>query len=927
MADYKDTLNLPTTDFPMRGNLPQREPNMLQFWQEIDIYNQLLMRNQGKPTFTLHDGPPYANGAIHVGHAMNKILKDMIIKSRWLLGFDCAYVPGWDCHGLPIEQKVEQKLGKPSEKLSASAFRAACRAFASEQVALQKPDFMRLGVFADWENPYLTMDFANEAAIVRALREIVAKNHVVKGFKPINWCFDCGSSLAEAEVEYQQKTSHSIDVSFAVKTPDELWNRLGIAPLDAAVDVVIWTTTPWTLPANVAVALHPDIEYGLFVADERWVIVAAELVESIKARWQSEKAWQELARVSGKALEGLKLLHPFAEREVPIINGEHVTLEAGTGCVHTAPAHGVEDYEVCKAYHIEMINVLLGNGVFSQEADLVAGLPMKQAEALILETLKTSGRLLQHSRFEHSYPHCWRHKTPTVFRATTQWFISMDKAALREKALADLENVSFTPAWGKARLVNMIAGRPDWCISRQRYWGVPLCFVAHKETGELHPDILAIMDKAAEQIAKEGIEAWFELPLEALIPKEDVEYYEKLNDVLDVWFDSGVTHYSVLRGRQRLSYPADLYLEGSDQHRGWFHSSLLTGAAIDGRAPYKALLTHGFTVDEQGRKMSKSLGNVVEPKKVISQMGADVLRLWVASSDYSAEVSLSENILKQRADAYRRIRNTCRFLLANLHDFDPNVHLVEKEQMLALDRYAVASAHALQEKLIEDYQRYEFHNIYQRLFNYCAVELGGFYLDVIKDRQYTVATDNLARRSAQTAMYHVLEAMVRWLAPICSFTAEEIWQHMPARAEKSVFFSQFYEQLFALTEADLPQAFWQLLMKCRDTVNAALEKARKEGVIGGSLEADIVLTVAPEDYAWLSKLGEELRFALIVSKVRLQAGDAAEGISVVVEKSGAQKCERCWHFVESVGQNPEHPHLCQRCVENISGAGEVRHYV
>lgn len=923
MADYKDTLNLPQTDFPMRGNLPQREPAMLAFWQDHHIYDKQRAAFAGRPAFILHDGPPYANGSIHVGHALNKILKDIITKSRHQLGFDSPYVPGWDCHGLPIEQKVEQQLGKPSVKVSATEFRAACRAFAESQVELQKADFIRLGVFGFWDKPYLTMQPQTEAGIVRALREIVQNGHVVRGFKPVNWCLDCRSSLAEAEVEYDDKTSESIDVRFAVRDVEDLARRFGLQAAPDAVDVIIWTTTPWTLPANLAVALHPELEYALIQANNRHIILAKEMIESVRARWQTEDEWQVLATVRGEALDKIVLAHPFIDRDSLVVLGDHVTLDAGTGCVHSAPAHGVDDFEVCRRYGIDVtVNPVMADGTFSADTPYFAGMNVFKANPAVVELLKEKDRLVHFEKIRHSYPHCWRHRTPTIFRATAQWFVSMDKNHLRRSALQGLEHVQFTPAWGRSRLTNMIADRPDWGITRQRYWGVPLCFVQHKETGDLHPDILNIMEKAAQVIEKEGIEAWFTLELADLIPAEDCANYEKLNDVLDVWFDSGSTHYAVLRTRPELRYPADLYLEGSDQHRGWFHSSLLTGCAIDGRPPYKGLLTHGFTVDENGRKMSKSLGNVVEPQKVINTLGADILRLWVASADYSGEVSLSDNILKQRADAYRRIRNTCRFLLANLHDFDPAKHLVAADQLLALDAYAVAQAAALQEKVQKAYENYEFHLIYQDLFNYCSVDLGGFYLDVIKDRQYTVATDNVARRSAQTAMYHILEGMVRWFAPILSFTAEEVWQHMPGERTESVFLTTFHT--FPEVQSTFDGDFWKALISLRDQVNIELEKARNADVIGGSLDAQLHITLPADSYSAVSRLGDELRFALIVSAVTLQSG---ETLTINVAKAKGEKCTRCWHFSETVGSHAAHPELCTRCVENVDGAGETRRFV
>ena len=923
MADYKDTLNLPETAFPMRGNLPQREPEMLAFWEKADIYGKQRAAFADAPKFILHDGPPYANGAIHVGHALNKILKDIITKSRHLLGFNSPYIPGWDCHGLPIEQKVEQQIGKPGAKVSATEFRAACRAYAASQIELQKADFIRLGVFGDWAHPYLTMQPQTEAGIVRALRDIVARGHVVRGYKPVNWCLDCRSSLAEAEVEYEDKTSDSIDVRFAVREPAELARRMGSDVVPPAVDVIIWTTTPWTLPANLAVSVHPEHDYALIEGEGRWFVIAQEMMDSVRERWGISAPWTVHATAKGVALDRLPLAHPFIERDSLLINGEHVTLDAGTGCVHTAPAHGVEDFEICRQYGIEVVNPVLPDGSFSSDTPYFAGENVFKANPKVVELLREQGRLVHHEAIRHSYPHCWRHHSPTIYRATAQWFISMDKAGLRQTALDGLQHVRFTPEWGRSRLTNMIADRPDWGITRQRYWGVPLCFVQHKETGELHPDILNIMDKAAAVIEKDGIEAWFTLALEELIPTADLAHYEKLNDVLDVWFDSGTTHYAVLRQRDDIGYPADLYLEGSDQHRGWFHSSLLTGCAIDGHPPYKGLLTHGFTVDESGRKMSKSLGNVVEPQKVINNLGADILRLWVSSADYSAEVSLSDNILKQRADAYRRIRNTCRFLLANLHDFDPAKHALPTDQLLPLDRYAIARADALQQAIIASYENYEFHLIYQQLFNFCAVEMGGFYLDIIKDRQYTVATDNRARRSAQTAIWHILEAMVRWLAPILSFTAEEIWQHMPGTREESVFLARFYDGLTGYDSA-FDAAYWADLIRVREDVNVALENARKDGRIGGSLEAALHITAPEATYQNLARLGDELRFLFITSAVTLEPGDA---LSVTVKKAEGDKCERCWHILPTVNSDPAYPGLCPRCVENVAHGGETRRYV
>lgn len=926
--DYKSTLNLPDTAFPMRGNLAKREPEMLSHWQDMGLYALQRREFAGRPRFVLHDGPPYANGKIHVGHAINKIIKDIIMKSRQLMGYDAPYVPGWDCHGLPIEHKVEGMIGKVGDKVDAKSFRLACRNYAREQIELQKADFVRLGVFGNWDEPYLTMNSRTEGDIVRALARIVEKGHVIRGFKPVNWCLECQSSLAEAEVEYQEHHSPSIDVRFAVR------DRAAVAAMfdcaaPARLDVVIWTTTPWTLPANVGVCLHPEFVYVLAeYAPGEGVIVAEELLPSLRLRWQ--KDLPILGRCRGAELDRQVLRHPFIARDSLLMLGEHVTLEQGTGCVHTAPAHGLDDYMVCKAYGVEMLNLVLADGSFSSETEYFAGENIFKANPHVVQVLKEHDALIQYEDMVHSYPHCWRHKTPTIYRATQQWFISMDGQGLRQTALNEIEQVKFTPPWGKPRLYNMIANRPDWCISRQRYWGVPLCFVTHRESGELHPDIVAIMRRVAERIDEQGIEAWFDYDLTELIGEKDAQEYEKLNDVLDVWFDSGTTHYSVLRQRDDQSYPADLYLEGSDQHRGWFHSSLLTGCAIDGHAPYRGLLTHGFTVDEQGRKMSKSLGNVVDPQQVIKRLGADILRLWAASSDYSGDISLSENILKQRSDAYRRIRNTCRFLLANLHDFDPQKHLMNPREMLPLDRYAVARTDELQKRIINAYESYDFHLIYQIIFNFCSVEMGGFYLDVIKDRQYTVAKNNPARRSAQSAIYHILEAMVRWLAPILSFTAEEIWHNMPGEREASVFLSSFYEHLFAFDE-DTPYSasFWQRLIALRDEVNVKLEKARNDKVIGAALDACVKIRLRKQDYDLFKDVADELHFIFLTSQCELECGDVEnEQVIAAIEVLVAQgkKCVRCWHHLPDVGSHADHPELCGRCIENIGETGETRRF-
>ena len=944
MADYKDTLNLPRTAFPMKADLAKREPDLLRYWRELDLYRRQRAEFAGRPKFVLHDGPPYANGVIHIGHAVNKVLKDIIVKSRTLSGFDAPYVPGWDCHGLPIEQVVEKKLGKVGVKVDAREFRAACRTFAAEQVASQSADFQRLGVLGDWEQPYLTMDFRAEADIVRALARIVANGHLYRGSKPVYWCIDCGSALAEAEVEYEDRDSPAIDVRFPVANPEALLARCrhvegreGKGPLS----VVIWTTTPWTLPANRAVAVNPGFEYVVIQVEtdrgQERLLVAEPLLKDSLARWQIDD-YQVVAYGPGAELEGLALRHPFYDREVPIILGDHVTTEAGTGLVHTAPAHGQEDYVVGSRYGLPVDNPVGPDGKFLPDTPLFAGLHVFAANERVIDALKAHGTLLRVARLKHSYPHCWRHKTPIIFRATPQWFVGMDHPhGLRARALAEIKKLRFTPDWGAARLQGMVENRPDWCVSRQRYWGVPIALFVHKQTGELHPNTLELMERAALRIERGGIDAWFELePAELL--GADAADYDKAKDTLDVWFDSGTTHLSVLERRSELHFPADLYLEGSDQHRGWFQSSLLASVAMRGVAPYKGLLTHGFTVDAQGRKMSKSLGNVVAPQKVVNSLGADVLRLWVAATDYRGEMGVSDEILKRMADSYRRMRNTARFLLANLDGFDPATHLVQPERMLALDRWAVDRARRLQEEILEAYDQYLFHLIYQKIHNFCSVDMGSLYLDIIKDRQYTTGRDSVARRSAQTAMYHILEAMTRWLAPILSFTAEEIWRNLPGERGPSVFLATWYSGLFAVGESDpFGAVYWDRLLAVREAVSKELEKLRVAGGIGSGLDAEADLYCDGALAADLGKLEDELRFFLITSYARLHplATRPAEAVefqvngqplAIRVSPSAHGKCVRCWHHREDVGRNAEHPELCGRCVNNAFGAGEKRRF-
>ncbi|MCO7554999.1 isoleucine--tRNA ligase [Metapseudomonas otitidis] len=942
MTDYKATLNLPETAFPMKAGLPQREPETLRRWDSIGLYQKLRQIGEGRPTFILHDGPPYANGEIHIGHALNKILKDIIVRSKTLSGYDAPYVPGWDCHGLPIEHKVETTHGK---NLPADKVRELCRTYAAEQIELQKADFIRLGVLGDWGNPYKTMNFANEAGEIRALAEMVKGGFVFKGLKPVNWCFDCGSALAEAEVEYKDKQSDAIDVAFPVEDADKLAAAFGLASLPKPAAIVIWTTTPWTIPANQALNVHPEFEYALVDTGARLLVLATELVESCLARYGLEG--QVIATAKGEALEHIRFRHPFYERFSPVYLAEYVELGAGTGVVHSAPAYGEDDFRSCKNYGMsndDILSPVQSNGVYVADLPFFGGQFIWKANPAIVAKLEEVGALLKHEAIKHSYMHCWRHKTPLIYRATAQWFVGMDKqpnqgGTLRERALAAIEQTQFTPAWGQARLHSMIAGRPDWCISRQRNWGVPIPFFLHKATAELHPRTVELMEEVAKRVEQQGIEAWFKLEPAELLGDEASDY-EKILDTLDVWFDSGTTHWHVLRGSHPQGHAsgprADLYLEGSDQHRGWFHSSLLTGSAIDGHAPYKGLLTHGFTVDERGHKMSKSLGNTVAPQKINNTLGADILRLWVAATDYSGEMAVSDQILQRSADAYRRIRNTARFMLANLNGFDPARDLLPPEQMLDLDRWALDAAARLQDEILEAYGEYRFWNVYSKLHNFCVQELGGFYLDIIKDRQYTTRADSVARRSCQTALFHITEALVRWIAPILAFTAEEIWQYLPGERNESVMLNTWYEGLARLPEGfALDAAYWTRVMAVKGAVNKELEALRSAKAIGGNLQAEVTLFGDDALQADLARLGNELRFVLITSTAEVRpAGEAPEqavatevpGLKLRILKSEHAKCGRCWHHRADVGTHAAHPELCGRCVENIEGAGEVRHH-
>ncbi len=931
MADYKNTLNLPNTTFPMKASLPQREPQMLSEWHANGVYKKIRAARAGRERFILHDGPPYANGHLHCGHALNKILKDIIIKSKSFSGFDAPFVPGWDCHGLPIELNVEKKSGKAGVKISATEFRKKCREYAASQIDIQRDEFQRLGVFGDWQNPYATMNYGYEANIIRALGQIIDNGHLHQGFKPVHWCVDCGSSLAEAEVDYEDKTSSSIDVAFLAQDSQVILTKMHLDVPVKPVIVPIWTTTPWTLPANEAVCLHPEFEYSLLDIGSKYLLVATDLVPSVVTRYGIEDH-NVLGTAKGQVFEQSLLKHPFYDRAVPMVLGLHVTTESGTGCVHTAPAHGPEDYKVGQDYQLPLINPVLANGCYASDVPLFAGLSVLKVNAQVIDILREHDVLLHEELLSHSYPHCWRHKTPVIFRATPQWFISMDNNGLRDQLLKQIDTVTWLPDWGKARIQSMVETRPDWCVSRQRAWGTPMPLFIHKETRKLHPDTTKLIEQVALRVEQSGIDAWFDLEAAELLG-DDAEHYEKIKDTLDVWFDSGVSHFCVLKQTEGLDFPADVYFEGSDQHRGWFNSSLTTSVAMSGVPPYKTVLTHGYTVDAEGKKLSKSKGNYVALDKMIAQHGADILRLWVASTDYRNEVSISDEIIRRNGDAYRRIRNTARFLLANLFDFNPETDLLPADQLVELDRWAIARCQELQAEILSAYEQYHFHVIYQKIHNFCAVDMGSFYLDIIKDRQYTSPVNSLARRSCQTAMYHIIQALTRWLAPIISFTAEEIWHAIPGNSGESVFIEEWYQAWPSVSGVNMTH--WAHIQTIRDEVNKALEATRQAGLIGSGLAASVTLFASEETKAILDRLENELRFVLITSAAKvlpLQERPAdvvlndTLGLAIQVQASEAAKCERCWHRCEDIGERAEHPDLCERCVGNISGDDEQRHF-
>ena len=921
--DYKNTLNLPKTDLPMKAGLPNKEPEILSFWDSINLYNLIREENAKKDKFILHDGPPYANGDIHLGHSVNKILKDIVIKTKTLQGFDAPYVPGWDCHGLPIELNVEKKFGRDSDTVKdKSKFISACREYALSQIENQKKDFMRLGVLGDWENSYKSLDSSFEADTVRSLGRIVTNGHLQKGEKPVHFCYDCKSALAEAEVEYEDKVSKSIDVGFKVK--EDSLTKLSAAfskEIDSC-SFVIWTTTPWTIPANAAVSIGPELKYTLCSSKFGNLILASDLIDQCSERWDEDL--EKISEAKGSDIKDVVLEHPYLKRDSILVHGDHVTTETGTGCVHTAPAHGVDDHNICKKFNIEIIHALDGNGFFNAEYEGLAGLPAIKADNIVIDILNDSGALINAEDFHHSYPYCWRHKTPLIFASTPQWFISMDKSGLLEGSIQAVKDVEWEPSWGYERIKSMLEGRPDWCISRQRSWGVPIPLIINKKTGEIHPKQNLLFNEIADRIDEQGLEAWDKANLEDLI--DDHDEYIKATDTLDVWFDSGSTHFCVLDKLYGKDLIADLYLEGSDQHRGWFQSSLLTGIAINGKAPYKAVLTHGFVVDENGRKQSKSLGNVVSPQKVCNNLGADILRLWVASTDFRSEMVATDEIMKQVADQYRRIRNTFRFMMGNLNDFNDDSKNINQNDLVEIDKWIISAAIKLDEEVKNLNDSYAYHHVVQKIHNFCVHELGGIYLDIIKDRMYVTKSDSHARNSAQFALFEVADILIRLISPILVFTAEEIWQShdLFKKQSKSVFLCP--KKSLNKIESSISDDDWKVIFAVKDSVNQNIEKARADSVIKGSLDAKIRISCSSETYGALKKIGNELKFVFIASEVEL-IEDSNTKLSIDIGNYDQKKCIRCWNKCESVGSHENDPEICSRCHTNVYGDGEVRKFV
>ena len=920
--NYRDTLNLPVTDFSMKAGLPRKEPEILNMWSDKNIYNKIRKKYEDKDLFLLHDGPPYANGDIHLGHSVNKILKDITIKHKTMQGYNAPFVPGWDCHGLPIELNVEKKHGKNSELVkNKESFQNACKEYAETQIDNQLEDFKRLGVFGDWKNSYKSLDSKFEADIVRSLGIIYKEGHLEKGEKPVHWCQDCGSSLAEAEVEYIDKISRSVDVAFKVDH-ESLKNLQDTFDDENIVDIsfVIWTTTPWTLPSNVAVCINPDIQYTLISMNEKYYVIASEMVDQCMERWDTK--CKKISTVMGNKLKEIELLHPFINRKSVLLHGDHVTTETGTGCVHTAPAHGMDDHIICKKNNLSTINALNNKAFFKDELDFIKGLPAIKADPLIIEKLKECNALINDEDYHHSYPHCWRHKTPLIFTSTPQWFISMNKNNLIKGALNAVKDVNWEPSWGLQRIESMLDDRPDWCISRQRNWGVPITLVVHKETGDIHPEQSELFEKFAVMIEENGISSWDKLELKDYI--SDADDYVKTSDSLDVWFDSGVTHFAVSSKRFGKNIVSDLYLEGSDQHRGWFQSSLLTRIAMNGDAPYKTVLTHGFVVDEEGRKQSKSLGNVVSPQKVWDNLGADILRLWVASTDFRSEMVASDEILKRTSDQYRRIRNTFRFILGNLNDYQDKDQ-IKFENQVELDKWIINEAKSLQNDVLKMYESYSYHKVVQKIHNFCVNELGGIYLDIVKDRLYTCKSDSVARRSCQTSLDYLLNILVRLIAPILSYTAEEIWQSSERLniQEESIFLSN-YDLSEIIEESIITKSDWNRIFEIKNDVNQSIEEMRNENQLKGSLDANVYIEANKNDIKILEKLGAELHFLFICSETNIIENN---NFKIIVKSSSNQKCIRCWHRHESVGTSKKHPDLCNRCIENVDDEGEKRSFV
>ena len=921
--DYKNTLNLPKTDLPMKAGLPNKEPEILSFWDSINLYNLIREENAQKDKFILHDGPPYANGDIHLGHSVNKILKDIVIKTKTLQGFDAPYVPGWDCHGLPIELNVEKKFGRDSDTVKdKSKFISACREYALSQIENQKKDFIRLGVLGDWENSYKSLDSSFEADTVRSLGRIVTNGHLQKGEKPVHFCYDCKSALAEAEVEYEDKVSKSIDVAFKVKKDSLIKLSKAFSKEIDSCSFVIWTTTPWTIPANAAVSIGPELKYTLCSSKFGNLILASDLIDQCSERWGEDL--EKISEAKGSDIKDVVLEHPYLKRDSILVHGDHVTTETGTGCVHTAPAHGVDDHNICKKFNIETIHALDGNGFFNAEYEGLAGLPAIKADNIVIDILNDSGALINAEDFHHSYPYCWRHKTPLIFASTPQWFISMDKSGLLEGSIQAVKDVEWEPSWGYERIKSMLEGRPDWCISRQRSWGVPIPLIINKKTGEIHPKQNLLFNEIADRIDEQGLEAWDKANLKDLI--DDHDEYIKATDTLDVWFDSGSTHFCVLDKLYGKDLIADLYLEGSDQHRGWFQSSLLTGIAINGKAPYKAVLTHGFVVDENGRKQSKSLGNVVSPQKVCNNLGADILRLWVASTDFRSEMVATDEILKQVADQYRRIRNTFRFMMGNLNDFNDDSKNINQNDLVEIDKWIISAAIKLDEEVKNLNDSYAYHHVVQKIHNFCVHELGGIYLDIIKDRMYVTKSDSHARNSAQFALFEVADILIRLISPILVFTAEEIWQShdLFKKQSKSVFLCP--KKSISKIESSISDDDWKVIFAVKDSVNQNIEKARADSVIKGSLDAKIKISCSSEIYGALKKIDNELKFVFIASEVEL-IEDSNTKLSIDITNYDQKKCIRCWNKCESIGSHEDDPEICSRCHTNVYGDGEVRKFV